>query len=150
MRRFRDGDVMAWAIPFTGPFGLTEPLFVPAYWSRLRLFDLARIAAFDIESLIFSFDIGGIGAVLHNLSMGQGPPSSRMRKDTRVANGCTAGPLSFVRRGFRCPLVRPKCSLFGKNSRKGDPPIPRRGAARCGATQSTRRREMQPVPPPEL
>src|SRR3546814_73300 len=51
----------------TAPFGLTEPLFVPVYWSPPSLFDLARTTGFDIESLIFSFSIGGIGAVLYNL-----------------------------------------------------------------------------------
>lgn len=48
-------------------FGLTEPLFVPEYWSPPSLFDLAGKTGFDIESFIFSFAIGGIGAVLYNL-----------------------------------------------------------------------------------
>lgn len=58
---------MLWASLFTTPFGLTEPLFVPAYWSPPSLFDLAQRTGFDIESLIFSFGIGGIGAVLYNV-----------------------------------------------------------------------------------
>jgi len=58
---------MIWASLFTMPFGLTEPLFVPEYWSPPSLFDLARRTGFDIESLIFCFGIGGIGAVLYNL-----------------------------------------------------------------------------------
>ena len=57
---------MIWSSVFTTPFGLTEPLFVPEYWSPPSLFDLARRTGFDIESLIFCFGIGGIGAVLHN------------------------------------------------------------------------------------
>jgi hypothetical protein len=48
-------------------FGLTEPLFVPEYWSPPSLFDLAEKTGFDIESFIFSFAIGGIGAVLYNV-----------------------------------------------------------------------------------
>jgi hypothetical protein len=48
-------------------FGLTEPMFVPEYWSPPSLFDLAEKTGFDIESFIFSFSIGGIGAVLYNL-----------------------------------------------------------------------------------
>tara|TARA_R110002074_G_scaffold298053_1_gene469648 strand:- start:1915 stop:2631 length:717 start_codon:yes stop_codon:yes gene_type:complete len=51
----------------TMPFGLTEPLFVPEYWLPPSLFDLAEKTSFDIESLIFSFAIGGIGTVLYNL-----------------------------------------------------------------------------------
>lgn len=51
----------------TMPFGLTEPLFVPEYWCPPSLFDLAIKTGFDIESLIFSFAIGGLGTVLYNL-----------------------------------------------------------------------------------
>ncbi|MEK6792782.1 MAG: lycopene cyclase domain-containing protein [Nanoarchaeota archaeon] len=50
---------------FTMPFGLTEPLFVPEYWSPPSLFNLALKTGFDIESLIFSFAIGGIGAIIY-------------------------------------------------------------------------------------
>ncbi len=51
----------------TLPFGLTEPLFVPAYWSPPSLFDLALRTGFDLESLIFSFAIGGVGLVLYDV-----------------------------------------------------------------------------------
>jgi len=67
----RQRKVMVWASVFTTPFGLTEPLFVPAYWSPPSLFNLAQTTGFDIESLIFTFGIGGIGAVLYNLVTGQ-------------------------------------------------------------------------------
>lgn len=60
----RQRRTMMWASLFTMPFGLTEPLFVPAYWNPPSLFDLARRTGFDIESLVFSFAIGGIAAVL--------------------------------------------------------------------------------------
>ncbi len=52
---------MVWASVLTTPFGLTEPLFVPAYWNPPSLFDLAQRTGFDIESLIFCFAIGGLG-----------------------------------------------------------------------------------------
>lgn len=55
---------MWWARLFTAPFGLTEPLFVPEYWNPPTLFDLAQRTGFDVESLIFSFAIGGVGSVL--------------------------------------------------------------------------------------
>ncbi len=58
---------MFWASLFTMPFGLLEPLFVPEYWNPPSLFDLASKIGFDIESLIFSFAIGGIGSVLYEI-----------------------------------------------------------------------------------
>ena len=50
----------------TAGLGLTEPIFVPRYWNPPSLFELAQRTGFDIESLIFSFAIGGIGGVLYN------------------------------------------------------------------------------------
>src|SRR6516165_2219719 len=62
---------MVWASVCTAPLGLTEPLFVPAYWSPPSLLNLARTTGFDVESLIFSFWIGGIGAVLYDMFAGR-------------------------------------------------------------------------------
>lgn len=67
----RHRRAMLWASLFTTPFGLTEPLFVPEYWSPPSLFDLAGTTGFDIESLIFCFAIGGIGAVVVNVLTGR-------------------------------------------------------------------------------
>jgi hypothetical protein len=50
----------------TTPLGLSEPLFVPDYWNPPSLLDLAQRTGFDLESLIFSFAIGGIGAALYD------------------------------------------------------------------------------------
>lgn len=58
---------MFWVSVFTAPFGLTEPLFVPEYWNPPSLFNLALKIGFDIESLIFSFAIGGMGAVIYGV-----------------------------------------------------------------------------------
>ncbi len=66
---------MLWASLFTMPFGLSEPLFVPEYWMPPSLFDLAENTGFDIESLIFCFGIGGIGAVFYNLLSQKVPQS---------------------------------------------------------------------------
>lgn len=62
---------MWWASIFTTPFGLTAPLFVPEYWNPPSLFNLASRTGFDIESLIFCFGIGGVGAVIYNVYAGQ-------------------------------------------------------------------------------
>lgn len=64
---------MLWASLFTMPFGFSEPLFVPEYWLPPSLFDLAENTGFDIESLIFCFGIGGVGAVFYNLLSQQIP-----------------------------------------------------------------------------
>ncbi len=55
------------------PFGLTEPIFVPEYWNPPSLFELAQRTGFDIESIIFSFAIGGIAAVLYNIILHKHP-----------------------------------------------------------------------------
>lgn len=60
---------MLWASVSMTPFGLTEPLFVPEYWNPPSLFDLAQKTGFDIESVVFSFAIGGIGSVLYSSVM---------------------------------------------------------------------------------
>lgn len=48
----------------TSLLGVTEPIFVPAYWNPPSLFELAQRTGFDVESFIFSFAVGGIGVVL--------------------------------------------------------------------------------------
>lgn len=63
---------MFWASLFTAPFGLTEPLFVPEYWNPPGLFDLAQRTGLDIESLIFTFAIGGVAATLYSVLTGRG------------------------------------------------------------------------------
>lgn len=55
----------------TVPLGLTEPLFVPSYWLPYTLFDLARKTRFDLESLIFSFAVGGITTILYESFRGR-------------------------------------------------------------------------------
>lgn len=57
---------------WTSLLGLSEPIFVPEYWNPPTLFDLAQRTGFDIESLIFCFAIGGIGAVMYNALAGGG------------------------------------------------------------------------------
>ena len=46
----------------TSLLGLTEPIFVPEYWNPPSVLDLAQRTGFDLESLVFCFAIGGLGA----------------------------------------------------------------------------------------
>jgi hypothetical protein len=93
----RHRRAMIWASVFTAPLGLTEPLFVPAYWNPPSLFDLARTTGFDIESFIFSFGIDGIGAVLYNMLTGRMdmplPPAQRDSPRHKLHYGALAVPL---------------------------------------------------------
>jgi len=50
----------------TSVLGLTEPIFVPEYWTPPSLFNLAATTGFDIESLLFSFGIGGLAVVIYD------------------------------------------------------------------------------------
>lgn len=49
----------------TMPLGLTEPIFVPEYWDPPTLFNLAESTGFDLESLVFSFAVGGLASVCY-------------------------------------------------------------------------------------
>jgi hypothetical protein len=62
----RERRIMLRASLLTAPLGLTEPLFVPEYWNPPSLFGLAQQTGFDIESVLFCFGLGGVGAVLYN------------------------------------------------------------------------------------
>jgi hypothetical protein len=85
----------------TAAFGLTEPIFVPRYWNPPSLFELAQRTGFDVESLIFSFAIGGIGAVLYNAlsATHPAPVSAEQRREPLHrfhAIGLLAAPVAFV------------------------------------------------------
>ena len=80
----------------TSLLGLSEPIFVPAYWNPPSLFQLAARTGFDIESLVFCFAIGGIGAALYNGITG------------RVLHGLPAAERHSARHRFhRLALVAP-------------------------------------------
>jgi len=49
------------------PLGLSQYFYVHEYWSPPTLFDLARRTGFDIESILFSFFVGGIAAVAYEV-----------------------------------------------------------------------------------
>lgn len=89
---------MWWGSLLMAPFGLTEPLFVPEYWLPPSLFELAARTGFDIESIIFSFAIGGVGAVLYNIIAGRklAPVSPHERHDPRHRFHYAALALPFV------------------------------------------------------
>ena len=56
--------------------GLTEPLFVPVYWNPPTLWNLARRTGFDLESLLFSFAVGGIVFAAYDVISGAAPSES--------------------------------------------------------------------------
>ncbi len=60
----------------TALLGLTEPLFVPQYWDPYTLFDWARRTGFDLESLLFSFAIGGIVFAAYEVLFRMAPSQS--------------------------------------------------------------------------
>jgi hypothetical protein len=68
----------------TSLLGLTEPLFVPAYWNPPSLFDLAQRTGFDLESLVFCFALGGIGSVLYD-ALSRREPAAMPRAERDLA-----------------------------------------------------------------
>src|SRR5713226_8617639 len=50
---------------WTSLLGFTELLFVPSYWNLPSLFDLAQGIHLDIESVLFSFGVGGLTAAIY-------------------------------------------------------------------------------------
>lgn len=81
--------------------GLTEPLFVPRYWNPPTLGDLARRTGFDLESLLFSFAIGGIVFAAYHVLFGEAPAESMAheRSDPRHRYHMLAilsAPVGFV------------------------------------------------------
>lgn len=55
---------------WTSLLGFTEPIFVPEYWNPPSLFDLARRTGFDIESILFSFAVGGVVVIVYEYIFG--------------------------------------------------------------------------------
>lgn len=87
---------MLWASVLTAPFGLTEFLFVPAYWNPPSLFDLANRTGFDIESLILCYALGGLGIAGYQVLA----PASEHILSPQVRN-------SRIHRWHRAALVSP-------------------------------------------
>ena len=87
---------MLWASTLTAPLGLTEYLFVPAYWNPPSSLDLAHRTGFDIESLIFCFAIGGLASVGYRILA---PPSEHAVTPE--------GRRSHLHRWHRVALVSP-------------------------------------------
>ena len=100
-------------------FGLTEPIFVAEYWNPPSLFELAQRTGFDIESLVFSFALGGIGTVLYDASAGRYlvPASAALRHAPQHrlhrAGHCCCHSLRLCRstscRGIRSIQCLPAC-----------------------------------------
>ena len=73
-----------WTSIFVGLFGFTEPLYVPEYWRPPTLFDLANKIGFDIESLIFTFAIGGLITSIYYLVSKSKTEKIETKKGVRI------------------------------------------------------------------
>ena len=85
----------------TSLFGVTEWLFVPNYWNPPSLFELAQRTGFDLESVIFSFAIGGIGVTLYHFVSGTHiePLAANVRREPLHhlhKIGLLAAPVAFI------------------------------------------------------
>jgi len=94
---------------WTSLLGLTEPIFVPAYWTPPSLFNLAARTGFDVESLFFSFGVGGLAAVVYEWSFkvthSQIAHSERLHRRHRWHPLALAvGPVVFVVLFLATPL----------------------------------------------
>lgn len=72
---------MFFASFLAAPLGLLEAFFVPWYWepNSLLIFRIFNFQ-FDIESIIFSFAVGGIAAVLYEVFLKKHLKKERMKK----------------------------------------------------------------------
>ncbi len=94
---------------WTSLLGLAEPIFVPRYWSPPSLFDLAQRTGFDIESLLFSFGVGGIASIVYEwffaVTHVQVSPSERLHARHRWHPLALAvGPVVFLVLFLATPL----------------------------------------------
>lgn len=85
----------------TSLLGLTEPIFVPEYWNPPSLFDLAQRTGFDLESFVFCFAIGGLGAfgyhTLARRALAPMPAHERAARRHRFHRVALAAPfIAFV------------------------------------------------------
>ena len=94
---------------WTSLLGLSEPFFVPRYWTPPTLLDLAARTGFDVESLIFAFAAGGLASTLYDELTGRAtvPMSltARHARRHRLHEWALAAPLPvFFGLGVLTPL----------------------------------------------
>lgn len=91
---------MIWVSLGTMPLGLSEPFFVPEYWNPPTLWDLARRTGFDMESLLFSFAVGGIVFAAYDVIFGVAPSESMAQEQSDPRHryhllAILSGPIAF-------------------------------------------------------
>ena len=97
---------------WTVPLGLTEPLFVPEYWNPPSLFDLANTIGFDIESILFSFAIGGIGFVIYRFIFPFKLISVPDKERTKSLHLCHKRGLPCLTELFAKPILQKVSAYF--------------------------------------
>lgn len=63
-------SIMWWSSLICMPLGLTQPVYLQAYWTPPSLFGLTQRTGFDLESLLFCFTIAGISIALFKVYSG--------------------------------------------------------------------------------
>ncbi len=91
---------MLWVSVFSALTGLTEPLYVPKYWTPDTLFNLAETTHFDLESIIFSFGVAGVASVLYDTALNARHRKMNLteRKERRWLHlaSLASGPVVFL------------------------------------------------------
>jgi Lycopene cyclase len=74
---------MRWGTLIAAPMALTSLLFVPQYWTPPSLFDLDLKIRVGIEDLLWAAAVGGIAAIVGEISLGERLAARRKSRHKR-------------------------------------------------------------------
>lgn len=98
---------MLWGSVLAAPLGFSEVLWAPQSWRPPTVLGPSHRSGVDLESVIFSFAIGGVASVLHDVVARRavGPPRAPTCRAPRHAR-----PAAIVRRSARTsPVSSSRC-----------------------------------------